>query len=105
EEGESNGLIAIPGTNNFTVKEKNNGTSDISFTYRVMAKRKYYENYRFGNEVQMGENVDWSQYKDLPAIPVNYEEAARQLNYNPNPVKRSSAVVVENQVNTSPNKK
>lgn len=50
EEGESNGLIVIKDADNkgFTVKEKNGGNSNISFSYRIMAKRRFYQDHRFG---------------------------------------------------------
>lgn len=48
ENGESNGLIVIKGTDGFIVKEKNNGTSNIEFSYRVLAKRRFYQDHRFG---------------------------------------------------------
>jgi hypothetical protein len=74
EEGESNGLIVIPSGNSFTVKEKNNGQSNINFSYRVMAKRKFYSSQRFGAEVNLPAKVDWNQYKEIN-VPVNYEQA------------------------------
>lgn len=50
EEGESNGLIVIkdPDNKGFTVKEKNGGQSNIEFSYRIMAKRRFYQDQRFG---------------------------------------------------------
>lgn len=50
EQGESNGLIVILDADNkgFIVKEKNNGSSNIRFSYRIMAKRRFYEDHRFG---------------------------------------------------------
>jgi hypothetical protein len=55
EEGESNGLIVIKDADNkgFTVK-KNGGTSNITFSFRIMAKRLHFgtdlATIRFGAE-------------------------------------------------------
>ncbi|HFS66778.1 MAG TPA: hypothetical protein ENK67_01035 [Flavobacteriia bacterium] len=50
EQGECNGLYFIPDEDGkgFTVKEKNNGQSNIFFSYRISAKRKFYQDHRFG---------------------------------------------------------
>ncbi|MBC7865784.1 MAG: hypothetical protein IAF38_22615, partial [Bacteroidia bacterium] len=48
ENGESNGLIVIKENGKFLVKEKNGGTSNIEFSYRVLAKRRFYQDHRFG---------------------------------------------------------
>jgi hypothetical protein len=74
EEGESKGLIVIPGTNAFSVKEKNKGQSNISFSYRIMAKRRFYSDQRFGAEVNLPAQPDWSQYKEVN-VPVDYNQA------------------------------
>lgn len=79
EEGESNGLIVTPGKNSFTVKEKNNGASNISFSYRIMAKRRFYSNQRFGAEVNLPAQPDWSKYKEVN-VPVNYQQARQYFN-------------------------
>ena len=76
EEGESNGLIVLPALSSFTVKEKNGGQSNINFSYRVMAKRKFYSEQRFGAEISLPKEPDWSSYKEVN-VPVDYE-AARQ---------------------------
>lgn len=78
EEDFTNGLIVKPGSTSFTVMEKNGGSSNAKFSYRVMAKRRFYQDVRFGNEAQLGKEVDWSQYHDVQ-VPVNYEEARRIL--------------------------
>jgi hypothetical protein len=86
EEGESNGLIVIPGITSFTVKEKNNGVSNISFSYRILAKRRFYEDYHFGNVPQEGVTVDWTQYKKLDPIPIDYNEAYKFFELDKLPV-------------------
>ncbi len=45
-EGECNGVYVAKGATAFDVIELNKGTSDISFSYRVVAKRKGFENRR-----------------------------------------------------------
>ena len=75
EQGDCNGLYVQPGTTSFTVNEKSHGTSNVTFSYHIMAKRRFYQNYRFGNEPVLGETVDWSQYKDLESVPVEYQAA------------------------------
>ncbi len=50
EQGECNGLYFIPDSDGkgFTVKEKANGHSNIKFSYRIVAKRRFYQDHRFG---------------------------------------------------------
>lgn len=66
EEGESNGLIVIKDEDNkgFTVKEKNSGTSSISFSYRIMGKRRFYQNQRFGVDANQPFEDNLSKAKD-----------------------------------------
>lgn len=76
EEDFTNGLIVKTGSTSFTVIEKNGGTSNAKFSYRVMAKRRFYQDVRFGNEAHLGKEVDWSQYHDVK-MPRDYEEARK----------------------------
>jgi hypothetical protein len=50
EQGDCNGLYVIPDEDSkgFTVKEKNNGNSSVYFSYRISAKRRFYQDHRFG---------------------------------------------------------
>jgi hypothetical protein len=93
EEGESNGLIVIKDSDNkgFTVKEKNGGTSNISFSYRIMAKRLHFQDHRFGNDPVWGagDTRKYNQY--APPPPVDYETNKRfqeeqKKNYKPTPM-------------------
>ena len=93
EEGESNGLIVIKDADNkgFTVKEKNGGTSDISFSFRIMAKRLHFQDHRFGNDPLWGEGDTrkYNQYATPP--PVDYQQNVRfqeeqKKNYKPTPM-------------------
>ncbi len=70
EEGESNGLIVIKDADGkgFTVKEKNNGTSNIDFSYRIMAKRRFYQDQRFGVDSNQPFGNNLINAKDSPLI-------------------------------------
>lgn len=46
EEAECNGLISRPGSTSFEVIERSDGNSDATFSYRIVAKRKGWENAR-----------------------------------------------------------
>lgn len=50
EQVETQGLYYVVDTDNkgFTVKEKKNGHSNGTFSYSIMAKRRFYEDHRFG---------------------------------------------------------
>ena len=50
EQGDCNGLFFIPDSDGkgFTVKEKQNGSSNITFSYRITAKRRFFQDHRFG---------------------------------------------------------
>ncbi|HEX9979670.1 MAG TPA: hypothetical protein VGB50_03800 [Flavobacterium sp.] len=91
EEGESNGLYVIPGKEGFIVKEKNGGTSNIAFSYRIMAKRLNFQDHRFGNDPLWGggDTRKYSSYATPP--PVDHEEnkrfqEAQKRNYTPAPL-------------------
>jgi hypothetical protein len=59
-----------PGKTSFKVKEKNGGTSGISFSYRVMAHRVHYQEFRFGFDPKFGDTDTRSQFKDQVARPI-----------------------------------
>lgn len=93
EEGESEGLIVIKDNDNkgFRVKEKNGGQSNISFSYRIMAKRLHFQDHRFGSDPVWGKGDTriYNQYAEPPAT--NYETKVRQdqefkKNYKPSPM-------------------
>lgn len=50
EQGDCNGLFFIPDADGkgFTVKEKQQGNSNITFSYRITAKRRFFQDHRFG---------------------------------------------------------
>jgi hypothetical protein len=91
EQGESNGVYVVPGPDGFIVKEKNGGTSNITFSYRIMAKRLHFQDHRFGNDPLWGpgDTRKYNQYATPP--PVNYEENVKfqenqKKNYVPTPM-------------------
>ncbi len=73
-EGESEDLYVIPGTTSFAVKEKNNGNSNITFSYRIMAKRVNFQDFRYGNDPVWGpgDTRAFMQYATPP--PLNYQQ-------------------------------
>ncbi len=72
-EGESQEVYVIKGKTNFTVKERNSGTSNADFSYRIMAKRVHFQDHRFGNDPVWGpgDTRKYSQYATPPAIDYN----------------------------------
>ncbi len=46
-EGECEDVFVKPGTSSFTVKEKHNGNSNVSFSYRIVAKRVHFQDHRY----------------------------------------------------------
>lgn len=76
EEGESNGLIVIKDSDGkgFTVKEKNGGNSNIEFSYRVMAKRRFYQDQRFGVDSNQPFENNLIKAKDAPLITRDPQE-------------------------------
>ncbi len=81
EEGESNGLIVIKDTDGkgFTVKEKNGGSSNIDFSYRVMAKRRFYQNQRFGVDSNQPFGNNLINAKDAPITTTDPKEMERYV--------------------------
>ncbi len=76
-QGECNDVYVVPGTTGFTVKEKNGGTSNVSFSYRLVAKRVQFPDHRFGSDPVWGDG-DNRQYMDIsPARPIDYKEAVK----------------------------
>ncbi len=91
EEGDSKGLYVIPQKDGFIVKEKQGGSSDIEFSYRIMAKRLHFQDHRFGNDPVWGEGDTrkFSYYATPP--PTDYNEnvrfqAEQKKNYKPTPM-------------------
>jgi len=70
-------LGVVPSTNSFQVKEKNNGTSHVKFSYRVVAKRYYFADHRFGNDPLWGEGDTREYAQKAKPRPIDYEEAVK----------------------------
>jgi hypothetical protein len=79
EQGESNGLYVIPGTTGFTVREKNGGTSDISFSYRILAKRVNYQDHRFGMDPTQGFEDTRPKFQYVEPFPIDPQIAKQRV--------------------------
>jgi hypothetical protein len=79
ESGESNGLFVRMDADNkgFTVKEKNNGTSNSEFSYRIIAKRRFYQDQRFGVDANQPFENNLAKAKDIPVTTTDPEEMRR----------------------------
>lgn len=92
ENGESNGVYVVKQDGKFMVKEKNGGTSNIEFSYRIMAKRRFYEDHRFGVDANQdfGDNLSKAKYiepttQDPAVMKAFVEKAAAQKGPAPKP--------------------
>ena len=66
---ETDGLIVTMDSDykGFTVKEKKNGSSNSSFSYRILAKRRFYQNQRFGVDANQPFENNLVKAKKVPA--------------------------------------
>ena len=82
EEGDSKGLYVIPQKDGFIVKEKQSGTSNIEFSYRIMAKRLHFQDHRFGSDPVWGpgDTRKYNRYATPP--PMDYSEKLKMDEYN-----------------------
>lgn len=73
EQGESNGLYFLPDPDGkgFIVKEKRGGTSNIAFSYRITAKRRFYQDHRFGIDLIQPLENNLIKAKNVPLPPVD----------------------------------
>jgi len=89
-QGQCEDVYVTPGKTGFTVKEKNGGTSNVRFSYRLVAKRLHFPDHRFGNDPVWGPG-DTRQYSErAPKRPVDYYEMVKQdeeakKNWKPTP--------------------
>jgi hypothetical protein len=71
EQGQSNGLFVVVDADfkGFTVTEKFYGNSDISFSYRITGKRRFYQDFKYGvdSNQPFGDNLKDAKY--MPPIP------------------------------------
>lgn len=73
-EGDCNDVYVVPGTTSFQVKEKNGGSSNVSFSYRVMAKRVHFQDHRYGSDPVWGAG-DTRPYMEYSVPPkIDYDE-------------------------------
>ena len=82
EEGDSNGLYVIPQKDGFIVKEKQNGTSNIEFSYRIMAKRLHFQDHRFGSDPVWGPGDTRKYNKYATPPPIDYSQKIKMDEYN-----------------------
>jgi hypothetical protein len=76
EQGESNGLYVIPDADGrgFTVKERAGGTGNIKFSYRIIAKRRFFQDHRFGVDPLQGFGNNLQKAHYHPPRTTNPEE-------------------------------
>ena len=76
EQGDSKGLFftADADGKGFTVTEKQGGNTNIAFSYRVMAKRRFYQDHRFGVDAQQPFENNLAKAKDVPPTPTDVNE-------------------------------
>lgn len=67
-EGESNDVYTVPGISSFQVKERDGGTSNAPFSYRIMAKRLNFQDHRFGCDPLWGPG-DTRKYMEYAQPP------------------------------------
>lgn len=68
EQAESKGLFFVADADHkgFTVKEKKGGNSNASFSYSIMAKRRFYQDQRFGVDANQPLENNLISHKDIP---------------------------------------
>jgi hypothetical protein len=71
-EGECEDVYVVKGETGFTVKEKNGGRSNTSFSYRVCAKRVNFQDHRYGNDPLWGPGDTRAYMQYAPPPPVDY---------------------------------
>jgi hypothetical protein len=89
-QGECEDVYVIPDKTKFTVKEKHNGTSNVRFSYRLVAKRLHFPDHRFGNDPVWGPGDTRMYSERAPKRPVDYHEMVKQdqedkKNWKPTP--------------------
>ncbi len=82
EQGDCNGLYVIPDADGrgFTVKEKQGGTSSIPFSYRIVAKRRFYQDHRFGIDMlrPLENNLEKAKYHKPFSVDLNQAKKKRE---------------------------
>jgi hypothetical protein len=85
EQAETQGLYCVVDADNrgFTVKEKKNGRSNGTFSYSIMAKRRFYEDHRFGIDYNqpLEDNLSKAKYVEpMTTDPIEMKELVESLN-------------------------
>ncbi len=73
-EGECEDVYVVKGQTGFTVKEKNGGSSNTTFSYRITAKRVNFQDHKYGNDPLWGEGDTRSYMQYAPPPPIDYNE-------------------------------
>jgi hypothetical protein len=76
-QGECNDVYVVPGTTSFDVVEKNGGSSNVKFSYRIMAKRLHFADHRFGSDPVWGPGDTRKYNSDATPRPIDYYEGIR----------------------------
>ena len=90
-EGECEDVYVVKGETGFTVKEKNGGNSNTSFSYRIVAKRVNFQDHRYGNDPLWGpgDTRQYMQYAPPPPVDYNanvaFQDSLRK-NWKPTPM-------------------
>ncbi|MBX7243223.1 MAG: hypothetical protein K1X92_15870 [Bacteroidia bacterium] len=89
--GECEDVYVVKGMDGFTVKEKNNGKSNVEFSYRIVAKRLHFPDHRFGNDPVWGPGDTHKYSQRAPKRPIDYDEMVKQdmeakKNWKPTPM-------------------
>lgn len=90
-EGEAEDVYVIKGPTGFTVKEKNGGHSNVSFSYRITAKRVNFQDHKYGCDPVWGpgDTRQYMQYAPPPPVDYNtnvkFQEEQRK-NWKPTPM-------------------
>lgn len=76
EQGDCNGLTYIMDRDNkgFTVREKEGGHSNVDFSYRIFAKRRFYQDHRFGVDASQPFENNLIKHKDVPVTTTDPNE-------------------------------
>jgi hypothetical protein len=79
EQGDSEGLTYTMDADNrgFTVKEKEAGRSNIDFSYRIFAKRRFYQDHRFGVDSGQPFENNLIKHKDVPVATTDPKKMKR----------------------------
>lgn len=81
-QGDCKGLYVVPGTTGFEVKELGGGNANVSFSYRVSAKRVNYQDHRFGFDPVGGTGDTRGSYQYVAPFPIDEAATRAQMSAN-----------------------